>query len=75
LFFLKTYFTIFKTYVVLFFCYRNEAWHYQHFTSKGASARLTFFRGFKWAAAAMVITIAVDQFFGFHKSDHGAEHH
>jgi hypothetical protein len=33
------------------------------------------FRGFKWAFAAMAITIAVDQAFGISKSKHHHGHH
>jgi len=34
-----------------------------------------FGRGFKWAFAAMVVTVAVDQALGISKSKHDHHHH
>jgi len=56
---------------------RNEVWRYKYWPGFGKNALMTFFRGFKYAAAAMIVTIAVDQVLGISKSKqhHGGEHH
>jgi len=51
---------------------RNEVWRYKYWPGFGKNALWTFFRGFKYAAAAMVVTIAVDQVLGISKSK---QHH
>jgi len=51
---------------------RNEVWRYQHWPGFAKMGALTLFRGFKYAAVAMVLTIAVDQMFGISKSK---QHH
>jgi len=56
---------------------RNEVWRYKYWPGFGKSAVETVFRGFKYAAAAMIVTIAVDQLLGISKSKqhHGDAHH
>ena len=55
---------------------RNHAWRYQHWPGFGKSLLRTMFRGFKYAAAAMVVTIVVDQALGISKSkQHHGDHH
>jgi len=51
---------------------RNEVWRYSNWPGFGRSAFMTISRGFKYAAAAMVVTIAVDQVLGISKSK---QHH
>ncbi len=46
--------------MTLIYCNRNEVWRYQNWPGTGKSARIMFFRGFKYAAALMALTIAVD---------------
>lgn len=54
---------------------RNEVWRYQQWPGFGKSALITVGRGFKLAAAAMVVTIAVDTMFGISSSGHGDHGH
>lgn len=60
---------------------RNEVWRYQNWPGVGRSFFSNLFRGFKWAFAAMVVTVAVDQAFGIsrsqqhHHGHHGDDHH
>jgi len=60
---------------------RNEVWRYKYWPGFAKMGAITLFRGFKYAAAAMVLTIAVDQVLGISKSKqhHGTaahdEHH
>jgi NADH dehydrogenase (ubiquinone) 1 beta subcomplex subunit 3 len=53
---------------------RNEVWRYQNWPGFGRSALINFGRGFKWAFAAMVVTVAIDQAFGISKSKHQQHH-
>jgi len=63
---------------------RNEVWRYKYWPGFGRNAMTNVFRGFKYALAAMVVTVAIDQAFGISKSkhhhaghheDHHGEHH
>jgi len=51
---------------------RNEVWRYKHWPGFAKMGVVTLFRGFKYAAVAMVLTIAVDQLLGISKSK---QHH
>ena len=56
---------------------RNEVWRYQKENYKGVFRNMshTFFKGFKWAVLGMVITIAVDKYFGISESKKRAHGH
>jgi len=60
---------------------RNEVWRYQNWPGYGKSFISIMSRGFKYAAAAMVLTVAVDEILGISRSKHGhhggehGEHH
>jgi len=55
---------------------RNEVWRYKHWPGYGKSAMITLARGFKYAAAAMIVTVGVDQLLGISASKHhGANGH
>ena len=58
---------------------RNEVWKYDQKMFLKPNERMTrfFFRGFKYAAAAMVVTIAADKLGLLGSSDHGhgSSHH
>ncbi|XP_043199780.1 NADH dehydrogenase [ubiquinone] 1 beta subcomplex subunit 3-like [Amphibalanus amphitrite] len=56
---------------------RNEVWKYDQKMFLKPNERMTrfFFRGFKYAAAAMVVTIAADKLGLLGSSDHGHGHH
>jgi len=43
---------------------RNEAWRYNDYPGVAVNVWRTVFRGFKWAAGAMIITILADKFIG-----------
>ena len=47
-------------------------WRYNQWPGWGKSARITVFRGFKYAFAAMVLTVAADKLLG--SKDHGHGH-
>ena len=57
--------------IVHYYYFRNEVWRYDGHVSVNHSFRKAFFRGFKYAAAAMVVTIAVYKLF----LDKGDSHH
>jgi len=55
---------------------RNEVWRYEDWPGYGRSMISILTRGLKYAAAAMVVTIAVDQILGISRSkQHHGEHH
>jgi len=61
---------------------RNEVWRYKYWPGFGKAMVTTMFRGFKYAAVAMIITIAADQLLGISKSkqhhgngEHGSDEH
>ncbi|ESO07557.1 hypothetical protein HELRODRAFT_170101 [Helobdella robusta] len=57
---------------------RNEVWRYHPSNHPGVAKNMinNFFKGFKWAAAAMVITVAADYALGISasKKSHGHDH-
>jgi len=56
---------------------RNEVWRFQQWPGFNKNFVTMFFRGFKWAAAGMALTIGVDQVLGISKSKnaHHDDHH
>jgi len=57
---------------------RNEVWRFRQWPGFAKSFNIMIFRGLKYAAPAMVLTVIVDQMLGISKNkrtlDHG-EHH
>ena len=56
-------------------CFRNEVWRYQQWPGFGKSFTTVLTRGLKYAAIAMVATIAIDKAFGISKKAHGHDEH
>ena len=54
--------------------FRNEVWRYNQWPGFGKAARMSTFKGFKYAAVLMAVTIAADQFLGFSKHGHDDHH-
>jgi len=55
-------------------CDRNDVWKYAAWPGYLEGLRITAFRGFRLAVAAMVITIAADKMFGLKRDLHVSHH-
>ncbi len=60
---------------MFFFFFSNEVWRFEHYPGFFANFRMSALRGFKYAAAAMLLTIAADKAFGLNIGGHGHGDH